>query len=276
MQKWLKEEVRKGHKTPFLVIDITENNIAPFQDELKLFIAKQILTHLEDVEQLKQSYYDEDPKLLEEHINNYILCTDSHQIGLNVRQGDWGEIISAEILEKIRGYKIPIYKLRWKDTKDKSMRGKADVVVYNISAKGLTIIFTEVKSRIKRESHNKILKCAENVNTGLSYINESFKPEIVKFIWDKLRFARDPDYNLLSYFEHAMKYPSSYAREFQVFFVFEKSIWQEDYFLKILNSKNFNLPNLTINIVLIDSMRNLIHETYDLVLKSAMDVVYNG
>jgi len=46
--------------------------------------------------------------------------------------------------------------------------------------------------------------------------------------------------------------------------------------LEILDSAEIELPNLTLNVVLINSLKDLIKETYLLVPEVAEEVVYSG
>lgn len=281
IHKWFSEENKEGYFQPFIIKDISENDITEIKEELIEYLGKALLIHLVDIFSWKESYIDEDKSLFHEDLQNYVLCTDQDQLGLNTRQGDWAEVISAEILEKNRGFILPIYKLRWKETKDKSMRGKADVVVCDIknvkeTNPKFTIVFTEVKSKIRYTSPSEVESISKNACEHLSCVEDTKKPEIVNFIWDKLRVTNqgEPDYNLLDLFDRARKHPGVYSKDYQVFFVVEEKHWRDE-FLEIIDmAKSFKLPNLTVNMLLIDSMENLIHDTYAMIPKVAEELVY--
>lgn len=276
INKWFLDVSRGGFSYPFTIRDISEKDITNFKEDLIKYIGEILLTHLEDLDSLKESYsHEKNKKLLKDHIENYTLCTVRYQLGLNTRQGDWAEVISAEILEKMRGFILPIYKLRWKDTKDQSMRGKADVVVCEVNPQ-FKIVFTEVKSKIAYTGPAEAENVSEGACKNLSCIDETKKPEIVNYIWDKLRFVNqeNPDYDLLDLFDQARKHPEIYSRDYQIFFVVDKEHWRDE-FLEVLKfARSLKLPNLTVNIVLIDSMKELILESYSLIPEIAKEVVY--
>lgn len=281
IQKWFSEQDKKGYSHPFVIKNIFENDTTEIKDELIEYLGNTLLIHLVDIFSWKESYSNEDKSLFHEDLENYVLCTDQDQLGLNTRQGDWAEVISAEILEKNRGFILPIYKLRWKETKDKSMRGKADVVVCDIKKinggiSNFSIVFTEVKSKIRYTSPSEVKRISKNACEHLSCVEDTEKPEIVNFIWDKLRFTNqgEIDYDLLTLFDKARIHPGIYSKDYQVFFVVEEEHWRDE-FLEIIDiAKSFELPNLTVNIVLIDSMENLIHDTYAMIPKVAEELVY--
>jgi|GEM_PF-6725624 hypothetical protein len=268
------EKNRSGFDHPFPVIEMHENDISDSKEDLIREITHKLLLHLEDLDSLKASYSYEPPHLLEEHIQNHVIATDSHQIGLITRQGDWAEILSAEILEKMRNYILPIYKLRWKDSKDQAMRGKADVIVCQVSPE-FTIVFTEVKSKIRYTPPSRVKELCKGVCKSLSTIQEAENPEIVNYVWDKLRFVNDgeADYDLLSLFDKAKKYPNTYSKDYQVFYVFQTEHWRDE-FLEIIDLLKPKLPKLTVNIVFIDSLEDWIRETYSLVPEIAKEIVY--
>ena len=97
-------------------------------------------------------------------------------------------------------------------------------------------------------------------------------PEIVDYISRRLE-DRD-EYNLVSLFDKAIRDPRSYSKDFHIFLIFEKNRWREK-ILEILDTVEVELPNLTVNVVLINSLKDLIKETYSLVPEVAEEVVYS-
>ena len=74
-------------------------------------------------------------------------------------------------------------------------------------------------------------------------------------------------------FDKAIRDPKSYSKDFHIFLIFEKDKWKED-ILKNLDNIQVELPNLTLNVVLINSLKDLIKETYSLVPEVTEEVVY--
>lgn len=265
IDKWLKEKKRyKTTYSKFVVIDLIENDISNELQKLKKFLANQILIHLEYPKRLRRIYKNETRENLKKHILS--LTLPNKNAPFNPEQCFWGEIVTAEILEKIRKTILPVYKLRYKDLRNQAMRGKADVITCKIIAKKPIIIFAEVKSKI---SYDK--KIAEDAYDSLVF-NNAEVPEILDFI-SKLLEDKD-NYNLLSLFDEAIRNPKSYSKNFHIFLIFEKNIWSEE-ILKVLDNINIKLPNLTTNVVLINSLKDLIKETYSLIPEVAEEVVYN-
>jgi len=103
-------------------------------------------------------------------------------------------------------------------------------------------------------------------------LNNVEVPEIVNYISRRLE-DRD-EYNLVCLFDKAIRDPKSYTKDFHIFLIFEKGKWKED-ILKNLNDIEIELPNLTLDVVLINSLEDLIEETYSLVPEVAEEIVYN-
>lgn len=266
IDKWLKEEKRvKTTYSKFAVIDLTENDIRKELKELKKFLANQILIHLDYPERLRRIYKDEPKDNLRKYVSGLILP--NKDMPFNPEQGFWGEVVTAEILQKTRRAILPCYRLRYKELRNMAMRGKADVIACKIISNRPTIIFAEVKSKIKYDK-----KIAKEAYEGLASNNVDV-PEIVDYISKRLQ--DQDEYDLLCFFDKAIIDPRSYSKDFHIFLIFEKYKWKEE-ILEILDSAEIELPNLTLNVVLINSLKDLIKETYLLVPEVAEEVVYSG
>lgn len=183
----------------------------------------------------------------------------------------WGEIISAEILNVFRKHLIPFYRLRHKEKQNQSMRGEADVVTCYLDENPLIIAFTEVKTKgdIKRNGYYEYKKEMQNAEKELLKDNVP-KPEILEYMHKIL--IDDDKYELLNKFDYAIKNPDSYKKEFHIFMIMEKSRWGEQ-IIDFFKESPTELPNLTIDIVLINSLNDLIDETYEIILDIAEDVI---
>jgi len=265
INKWLKEVKRVNtHYSKFSVIDLTENDMQEELKELKKFLANQILIHLDYPERLRRIYKDEPKDKLRKHILDLILP--KKDVHFNPEQSFLGEIVTADILEKIRKAILPIYKLRYKESRDRAMRGKTDVIACKILANRPIIIFAEVKSKITYDK-----KIAKKAYEGL-VLNNIEVPEILDYISRRLE-DRD-EYNLVCLFDKAIRDPKSYSKDFHIFLIFEKDKWKEK-ILEILDTIEIKLPGLTLNVVLIDYLKDLFKETYSLVPEVAEEIVYN-
>lgn len=77
---------------------------------------------------------------------------------------------------------------------------------------------------------------------------------------------------MLQKFDEAFNNPKSYKKEFHIFMVIEKDRWGEQ-IINFFKENITQLPNLTINIVLINSLNELIDETYKTILDIAEEVI---
>lgn len=82
-------------------------------------------------------------------------------------------------------------------------------------------------------------------------------------------------YRLVAIFDKAIRDPRSYSKDFHIFLIFERDKWREE-ILDFLDGIEVKSPNLTLNVVKINSLKDLIKETYSLVPRVAEEVVYSG
>ena len=237
--------------------------------EIKKDISKRVLLSLENPEYLKVRFNTLSSEEIKECLIGSILPDKNAMF--HPQKSLWGEIISSEILNVFRKHLIPIYKLRYKEKKDQAMRGKADVVTCNLDDDPFIIAFTEVKTKgdIKKNGFSEYKKDMENAEKGLLKNNVD-NPEILEYMYKRL--VDEKKYDLLQKFDDAIKKPNSYKKEFHIFMIIEKSRWGEQ-IIDFFKEKSTELPNLTINIVLINSLNDLIDETYEIILDIAEDVI---
>lgn len=236
--------------------------------EIKKDIAKRVLLGLKSQEYLKFRFNSLSSEEIQKYLINSILP--NKNIPFSPQKSMWGEIISAEILNVFREHLIPIYKLRYKEKKDQAMRGHADVVTY-LDKNPLIIAFTEVKTKgnVKKKSSAYYEEEMEKAENGLLKNNVD-NPEILEYICERL--FDEKDFSLLQKFDYAFKNPKTYKKEFHIFMIIEKNRWSEE-IIDFFKEKSTELPNLTLNIVLINSLNELIDETYEIILDTAEDVI---
>lgn len=145
-------------------------------DEIKKDIAKRVLISLENPKYLKFKFNNLNSKEIKEYLIESILP--NKNAFFHSQKSIWGEIVSSEILNVFRNHLIPVYKLRYKEKKDQSMRGEADVVTYYFEDHDIIIAFTEVKTKghIMQTGFNKYKKEMEKAEKGLLKNNVD-KPE---------------------------------------------------------------------------------------------------
>lgn len=236
--------------------------------EIKKDISKRVLLGLENPKYLQFRFNNLNSGEIRKYLINHILP--DKNVRFSPRKSKWGEIISAEILTVFRKHLIPIYRLRYKEKKDQAMRGEADVVTCYLDDDPLIIAFTEVKTKSDIKGNiNEYKKEMQNAETGLLKNNVE-KPEVLEYICKRL--FDEKKYSLLQKFDEAFNNPYSYKKEFHIFMIMEKSRWGEQ-IIDFFKETPTELPNLTIDIVLINSLDDLIDETYEIILDIAEDVI---
>lgn len=238
--------------------------------EIKEDISKRVLLNLEDPGYLKFKFNDYNSEEIKKFLKDSILPNENAQF--NPKKSLWGEIISAEILNVFRKHLMPIYKLRYKEKKDQAMRGSADVVTYYYNENHLIFSFSEVKTKgnIRKKGFYEYKNEMKKAEEGLLNNNDNNKtPEILVYICRRLYDLER--YDLLQIFDDAIK-SNNYKKEFHIFMIMEKRRWGEQ-IINFFKEKNTELPNLTINIVLINSLNELIDETYEIILEIAEDMI---
>lgn len=265
IKSWLNESPRKeGLYKKFSVIDLSENSCD--RTTIISYLAKKLIIHIEDPAWLKKRLGSMGEENFKVFIADQILP--HPKIKFSPRQSLLAEIMTAEILEELRGALLPMYKLRHKEKKDQAMRGKADVVTCKLNENDKPVIsFVEVKSNSRYDK-----QIAKKAYEGLPIKMEDI-PETITFFSKKL-FIEDK-YDLADKFDTALEDPDSYYRDYQIFLIFEKNKWKED-ILEVLDDIKVKLPDLIVNVVLIDSLKELVDHTYKLAPEGAVEVCSNG
>ena len=235
--------------------------------EIKKDISKRVLFSLEKPGYLKFKFCSLNSEEIKEYLKNSILP--DKNVKFSPQKSIWGEIVSGEILKVFRKHLIPIYKLRYKEKKDQAMRGAADVLTYYFEQDSLIISFTEVKTKASTGGISEYKNEMQKAEEGLLKNNRN-KPEILEYICKRL--YDEEKFDLLQVFDDAFNDSDSYEKEFHIFMIMEKNRWDES-IIEFFKEKSIELPNLTINIVLINSLNELIDETYEIILDIAEDVV---
>lgn len=238
-------------------------------EDIKKDISKRVLLSLENPMGLKLRFNGLNSEEIRECIE-YSILPDKNAL-FYPQKSIWGEVISAEILNVFRKHIIPVYKLRYKEKKDQAMRGEADVITCYLDDSPLIIAFTEVKTKgdIKKNGFSEYKDDMKKAEKGLLKNNVE-KPEILEYIYKRL--FDEKKYDLLQKFDDAIKKPHSYKKEFHIFMVMEKNRWTEQ-IIDFFKKESTELPNLTIDIVLINSLNDLIDETYKIIVDIAEEVI---
>ena len=265
LRLWIEENKKEEATYPIKMEFYEYQEKIEITDEIKKDISKRVLFGLANPGYLKRKFNNLNSNGIRKYLINSVLPDKKERF--YPQKSMWGEIISAEILNVFRKHLIPIYKLRYKEKKNQAMRGVADVVTYYWDP--LIIAFTEVKTKGGIQQVYNYKKEIQNAEKSLSNNNVE-QPEILDYI--SKRLYDEKNYDLQDVFDEAFNNSDSYKKEFHIFMIMEKNSWNEQ-IIDFFKEESTELPNLTIDIVLINSLNELIDETYECILNIAEDLI---
>lgn len=265
VKRWINEKPRKDNSHSFTVIDISEHN--KITEEVKRILASNLILSFRDIEHLKRRYKDQPKVKLKEHIENKVFATGKDGFSNATKIGDWGEVFCEVILDEFRGYALPIRKLKWKINNEKSLLG-TDVFAIKQDKDGNIKDLVYSESKVKTTYLKDIGKQAYE---SLYRDNGESLPDIIDFI--SRLFYFQGNFEMADKFDDVFSNMEKYGKEFQIFLIFDKKLWKED-ILEILNDIPPELENLFVTVVLIDGLRDLIDETYNLTIEVGEELVY--
>ncbi len=143
INEWL-ERVPKPDQYVFKLIHVTE--IKKPDDNIINFLQTEILQSYRDIDFYKFHLQNSTEDDIRNYVKTQIIPGDENQIVRNVRQGDWGEILTSLIVAFYQGLEVPISKLKWKFNKDRSVFGtdmiahERDIIknIYNLRRRKAT------------------------------------------------------------------------------------------------------------------------------------------
>ncbi|WP_349673091.1 Hachiman antiphage defense system protein HamA [Lacrimispora sp.] len=272
INSWLNQTERLGHKYKFAIIDINEQ--MKINDDVKNYLALSLLQQFRDIRHLKRMFEHEPKSKLISHVQNNIfpaidtsVALKIRQLNKNVRQGDWGEVLTSCVALDMRRVNAPVRKLRYKLNKEKSLLG-IDVLAFeeDVSKNLIKAILYESKTRITYKKKIGI-EAYESIYNNSSKAFADMLNFISNFYYEKEDFEMSDKYDAL------IKEPNSINMDYHSFIIMEKGLWKSD-ILDCLDDEIVKFDDVYINILLIDNMKNLIDETYRRVEKIAEEVVY--
>lgn len=199
---------------------------------------------------------------IKQYVIDYVIPGDKNRLDLNVRQGDWGEILSTLIITYFQDLEVPINKLQWKLNKDKSVFG-TDLIAFNKGSKINDIYYYEIKTRLNSHlkegtipNRNYISILAHN-----SLLKDEYTPnEMIADFLMRL-YESKQDYEMAKKFSDIVKNPKNYNRNFELFFIVEELNYSDKIFDE-LNSLPPQLSPLKITVIIIKDLQELINNTW--------------
>ncbi|PHN01119.1 Hachiman antiphage defense system protein HamA [Flavilitoribacter nigricans] len=262
---WLNRASRNPSVYAFTVVDMSEK--IQIDDSIKSYLGEQTLIQYRSLEWLKKRYGNESSTVLCEYLRNNVFPSTTNQITKNVRQGDFGEILTTLVVEEFKNLKVPISKLRYKFNKDRSVFC-TDLISHNQGNTITDITYYEVKTRITY-SDDIGVKAYEGLLKDEKKPNESIADFLDRYYFDQAEIysaagdvtKANEYYSIAKQFGDLVKNPTNFNRRFEIIIIMETSKFKED-ILTQLNSLSLQLSPLEVTVVLVDNLSNLVSEVF--------------
>ncbi len=237
------------------------------------YLQREIITAYRDIEMYKFTCNGIEESKIKQYIIDYVIPSDKNQITKNVRQGDWGEILTSLIATYFQDLEVPIHKLKWKFNKDRSTFS-TDLFSHNKDGIIKDLYYYEIKTRFfpeTKESEDGKSKYITIIAHN-SLLKDSLSP--TEAIADFLMRINHEKGN----YDKAMKYkdiilePDKFNRNYELFFIIEKS----KFIINIIEELN-NLPPklspLRITVVLIENLKQLIEDSWKDIEEKVIEMI---
>lgn len=261
MKNWLKEEMRLPKSFNFEVIDVSEQT--SLTEDIKKVMANEIIKAFRNPEGLKCYFKNKSKTELINYIKNDLFSPLSSGFSLAVRIGDWGEVFTGLYLLKVKEHDIPFYKIRLKHRKDKSVQC-LDCLTFD--SFNNIINFNEVKTNTAKPNKETAKKAYDELKTEYFADTPLLYHLIMKHLYDNKQY-KEADKIDQFYLNNKNN------KKANIFLVCDKVCWQEN-LLDYLNTHSIELENLSVFVILIQDLRTLIDDTYNMTIKIAEEIVY--
>lgn len=274
IKNWLEYNEDNDAEYVFKLVQITEKETP--DDDLINLLQENLITSYRSLNfckfHLGETATEEE---IRQYVQNQVIPKDENQVDKNVRQGDWGEILSGLIASYFQDLIIPINKLQWKFNKDKAVFG-TDLLAFNKGDNIEDIYYYEIKTRLN--PNNKEGKKPNRFYISVLAHNSLLKDEqsptesIADFL-ERL-YVEKGDYDTASKFKDIVKNPQNYNRKFELFLIVEKDKFVKE-ILTELNELPPKLNPLSVTIIFIDDLSSLVNRTWEDIESVLVDKLIN-
>jgi hypothetical protein len=227
------------------------------------YLQEQIITSYRNIDFYKYKLEGSSEAEIRSYVLDQVIPGDNSNFDKAVRQGDWGEILSALIVAYFQKLVIPINKLQWKVNKDKAVFG-TDLFAYNKGDSITDLYYYEIKTKLdptkklgKSPNRSYITVVAHN-----SLLKDENSPtEAIAEFFERLFFEKR-NFDEAKKFKDMVKNPQNYKRNFEMFFIIDK----DNFDMKILDELNVLPPQLDplkVTLIFIEDLQNLVQNTWD-------------
>lgn len=261
------------HVNDFKLIHVREKN-TPSDDVIK-YIQNKIVTSYRSVNLYKFTLEGATDAEIQSYVTDYVIPGAKNQIEKNVRQGDWGEILTCLIVQKFQGLNVPIDKLKWKFNKDRSVFS-TDMLAHNQGENITDLYYYEIKTRLnphKKESPAKGVSSEYiTILAHNSLLKEQYAPtEAIADFLMRL-YYEEKEYEKASKYRDIVRNPSNYNKNFELVFIIEKNKYIDD----IINDLNNLPPQLTplnVIIIFIENLNDLVEKSWKDIEKTVASII---
>jgi hypothetical protein len=226
-------------------------------------LQEQIITSYRNIDYYKFHLEGSSETEIRTYILNQVIPSNITQFDKNVRQGDWGEILSALIVSYFQNLEVPINKLQWKLNKDKAVFG-TDLFAYNKGDVISDLYYYEIKTRLnpKKKEGTSPNRFYITVIAHNSLMKDEISPteSIAEFL-ERLFFERK-NFTEAKKFKDIIKNPQNYNRNFEMFFIIDKKNF-DTAILDDLNNLPPQLDPLKVTLIFIDDLQLLVQNTWN-------------
>lgn len=262
IENWLEYNEDNDTGYVFKLVQITEKD-TPDDDLIKL-LQEKIITSYRSLNFYKFHFGETaTEEEIRQYVQNQVIPNNENQFDRNVRQGDWGEILSGFIASYFQDLFVPINKLQWKFNKNKAVFG-TDLLAFNNGDTIEDVYYYEIKTRLN--PNNK-----EGANPNRFYVSiwahnsllkdEQSPTESIADFLERL-YVEKEDYDTASKFKDLVKNPQNYNKKFELFLIVEKANFVED-ILTELHELPPKLNPLSVTIIFIENLNALVNRTWE-------------
>lgn len=249
MKTWLTQGTTDGTRI-FDVIKYTENSSwekNAIVDKIKTLLEENTVNKdfLDDLSSMVN--WDKD-KTYQRFVTDLQPNTDT------LRKGKFGEILHGEILSSFHDLNIPIKKYQYQFTPGTSLHG-TDLIAFKINKENVIQAFFYIETKLRTSKD--YIALTEAFKGLQNALNESV-PSYLKFILRELQKTDTDLYH--AFLNYGIEITPN--DNFRIGAIFESSAWTDTYLKKLLDVHDRSIPNLTVDVIMIDSLDKLVNDTY--------------
>ena len=257
-------------------------------------IGARIFESYRDPEYLKSQFQNENEEALFTYLESYVFPAkrdgSANNITSIVKIGDFGEIISSEIVSRIDALEVPLKKMMWKVRNDKSMFC-TDIFAHNTGENLTHLYYYEVKTRTtlskdttkRREGRFYVaVQAHDAIKRDMESPHEHIADFLSRMYFENARLAENVPEEAEKLRSKSHKYAQvvkncgAFERHYRLCLILDK----QGAFSEDVISELHNLPTeinpLHIDLVLVESLQTIISDSFKHAYTEARAFVFGG